>query len=205
MTMEAAFISCPQVARAAAPVSLRPQCRPLPSRATWAGLWQATVGALCAVVTTRRCLRQRTARKQRVQMRVYGYEEEDGPDDFFRRPPSWEPKVQPAWNKFRSPSKQRLNNSVTFFFPNRDYRETDHQNFINPKMYKRTRLSKKLRMRERRTEKRAWRKLSNRLKNEWRFRRFPRDESGKVATGVFNSKRRPTYLDLRGASPAYKK
>mmetsp|Transcript_100916 Transcript_100916/g.240500 ORF Transcript_100916/g.240500 Transcript_100916/m.240500 type:complete len:207 (+) Transcript_100916:40-660(+) len=206
--MQPAFVSCgPQVAGIAAPrLASQPLSRPAPaSSQTWSGWWQAAVGAFCAAVASRAAAPGRAARRQRIQMQVYMYEDEDGPDDFFNRPPAWEPKVKPAWNTHRSPSKQRLNNSVTFFFPNRDYRETEHQNFINPKMYKRVRPDKKLRMRQRRTEKRAWRKLSNRLKNEWRFRRYPRDESGKVTAGVFNGKRRKTYLDMRGASPAYKK
>eukprot|EP00913_Durusdinium_trenchii_P024986 g23452.t1 len=136
-----------------------------------------------------------------------GYEEEDGPDRFFQQP---RPKVRPAWNRYTSPSKVKMSNSVTFFFPNKDelacdYRDTENNGFVNPKMYKRIMPDKKMVARARRTKKRAWRKLSTRLKNEWRYRRYPRDESGKVSGGVFNSRRRPTYLDLKGASPAYKK
>ena len=70
-------------------------------------------------------------------------------------------QVRPAWNKYTSPSKVRnreylkvfvkvrMSNSVTFFFPNKacltgqvcllaqDYRDTEYQGYVNPKMYKR--------------------------------------------------------------------
>ena len=86
-----------------------------------------------------------------------------------------------------------------------DYRDTEYQGYVNPKMYKRPQAvadtvdssrimpDKKAISRARRTKKRAWRKLpgsqmrteqvstrSNRLQKEWKFRRYPRDESGKA-------------------------
>lgn len=121
-----------------------------------------------------------------MKAKMSKFEDEDGPDHFFRRQ---QPKVRPGWNRYTSPSPVRMSNSVTFFFPNKDYRDTENQGFVNPKLYKRIMPDKKMIASARRTKKRAWRKLSNRLQNEWRFRRYPRNESGKVTGGVFNSRR----------------
>eukprot|EP00434_Breviolum_minutum_P003669 symbB.v1.2.003226.t1/scaffold181.1/size282934/7 len=196
-----AFVSTvPEAPRAVvhAGWSLRPPASQ--QKVSW---WQAATGALCSVALAALNRSKRPSRA-RVEMKAHNnaFEEEDGPDQFFRRQ---QPKVRPGWNRYTSPSTVRMSNSVTFFFPNKDYRDTEYQGYVNPKLYKRIMPDKKMVARARRTTKRAWRKLSNRLQNEWRFRRYPRDESGKVNPGVFNSRRRPTYLDLKkGASRANK-
>ncbi|CAJ1400346.1 unnamed protein product [Effrenium voratum] len=194
---------CAELAAPAAPAApLAASSGTSASRLTW---WQAA-GALCTAFAALGQRRPKPRASAKVPLRVYGYEEEDGPDHFFRLPNGWKPKVRPAWNRHTSPSKVSMGNSVTFFFPNKAkaHQDTEYQGYCNPKMYKRVMPDRKLANRARRTQKRAWRKLSNKLKNEWRFRRYPRDESGKVSHGVFNSRSRPTYLDLKGASRANK-
>eukprot|EP00930_Biecheleria_cincta_P022568 TRINITY_DN16474_c0_g1_i1.p1 TRINITY_DN16474_c0_g1~~TRINITY_DN16474_c0_g1_i1.p1 ORF type:complete len:276 (-),score=50.56 TRINITY_DN16474_c0_g1_i1:38-808(-) len=144
-------------------------------------------------------------RSQIVQRRVYDDDNGDQPDAFFEKPPGWRPKVEPAWKGTTSPSKVRMGNPVTFFFPTKDRKDSEHDGMVNPKMYKKIEPSKKAKHRKRRLEKRAWRKMSNRLQSEWRFKRYPRDESGKVTPGEFGGKRGKHFTELRGASPAMKK
>merc|ERR1719401_934233 len=122
---------------------------------------------------------------------------EDGPDDFFERKRTYQRKVVPAWNQHTSPSEVNVNNPVVFFFPTSNKKDPEEEGWINPKMYKRRMLSKKMFNRKRRAQKRAWRGLSKRLKDEWRFRRYPRDESGKVQLGQFKKRANSAYVGLR--------
>jgi len=144
-------------------------------------------------------------RSQCVTRSVYDDDDGDQPDAFFEKRPGWRPKVEPAWKAATSPSRVSMGNSVTFFFPTKDRKDTEHDGMVNPKMYKKIRPSQKASHRARRLEKRAFRKMSNRLQAEWRFKRYPRDESGKVVPGVFGGASRRQYKDLRGASSAMKR
>mmetsp|Transcript_15160 Transcript_15160/g.33320 ORF Transcript_15160/g.33320 Transcript_15160/m.33320 type:complete len:243 (+) Transcript_15160:43-771(+) len=131
----------------------------------------------------------------RVQLRAFNEfgedeEDEDGPDLFLSRQRNFKPKVVPAWNRFTSPSQKTMDQPAVFFFPQFKGVKSEENGWINPKMYKKARLPKKLAMRQRRDKKRAWRGLSNRLQDEWRFRRFPRDESGRVVPGLFQDRNR---------------
>lgn len=131
----------------------------------------------------------------RVQRRAF--DESDGPDNFFYRNPRAPKKVVPAWNGHTSPTKVKMSEPVVFFFPTEDKQDPANNGFVNPRMYKRRTLCKRLRVRRFRDRKRAWRQLSRRLKDEWRFRRFPRDESGKVIPGVFQRRTNPAYIALK--------
>lgn len=125
------------------------------------------------------------------------FDEPDGPDSFFSRKKTWRRKVEPAWNQHTSPTKVEAGQDVVFFFPQHNKKNHEDNGWVNPKMWKRRRLTKKMLARARRTRKRAWRSLSKRLKDEWRFRRFPRDESGKVVPGQFRKRSDPAYVGLR--------
>jgi len=142
------------------------------------------------------CSSQAFAARCSVQLRAY--DEPDGPDSFFERKKTYQRAVVPAWNQHTSYSKVRMNEDFVFFFPQKNNKQDPSQNgWINPKMYKKRRLSRRLLARARRTRKRAWRQLSKKLQDEWRFRRFPRDESGKVVTGQFRKRSDPGYVGMR--------
>eukprot|EP00929_Paragymnodinium_shiwhaense_P004060 TRINITY_DN104791_c0_g1_i1.p1 TRINITY_DN104791_c0_g1~~TRINITY_DN104791_c0_g1_i1.p1 ORF type:complete len:265 (+),score=46.05 TRINITY_DN104791_c0_g1_i1:57-797(+) len=141
--------------------------------------------------------RRHTAEESSVACRVFDEEEEEE-DDFFERKKPRERKVEPAWNKYTSPSKVEVSHDCVFFFPNPGKNDPMTEGWINPKMYKKKHLSLKMLHRQRRNKKRAWRKLSKRLKDEWRLRRYPRDESGNIAAGTFGPRNRynPAFLKL---------
>lgn len=121
----------------------------------------------------------------------------DGPDSFFARKKTWRRNVVPAWHRYISPSKVDVNEKAVFFFPAVDRKNSENEGWVNPKMYKRAMLPKKMLRRARRDRKRAWRKLSNRLQDEYRYRRFPRDESGRVIQGTFGNKNHPLAIKMR--------
>merc|ERR1712156_966504 len=105
-------------------------------------------------------------------LHAFDDEQEDGPDSFFKRKTRWNRKVVPAWNKYTSPtgigdhgSKATGYEKAVFFFPAVDRKTPENNGWINPRMYKRRGLSKKLLRRARRDRKRAWRKLSNCLQD----------------------------------------
>eukprot|EP00933_Yihiella_yeosuensis_P052130 TRINITY_DN50139_c0_g1_i1.p1 TRINITY_DN50139_c0_g1~~TRINITY_DN50139_c0_g1_i1.p1 ORF type:complete len:240 (+),score=27.46 TRINITY_DN50139_c0_g1_i1:69-788(+) len=179
-------------------------------------LIKALLGTVAAVLLRpRRCQRDRSQRavtftsclqpvlrESRLVCRALNNRTDpsDEPDPFFQRPANWQRKVVPAWNGNKSPSKVQINNDVTFFFPTKGRKESESDGYANVNMYKPREPSKRLKKRHRRQNLRAWRSLSNRLKDEWRFKRLPRDSSGKAVPGVFYGSRRKDYKDLRGGA-----
>lgn len=120
--------------------------------------------------------------------------EPDGEDSFFTRRKRTKFGAIPAWHKKSSPTAATMNAPVVFFFPHEDKRDPTKVGWVDPKMYARSEPSKAERKKYKRDTKRSWRRMSNRLQNEWRLRTFPRDESGKVIPGVFYKKGAKDYL-----------
>jgi len=142
--------------------------------------------------------------RSRHALRAFEDEQEDGPDRFFDgRKRTWNRKVVPAWNRYTSPTGIGAHGDRTgyekavFFFPAVDRKTPENNGWINPRMYKRRGLTKKMLRRARRDRKRAWRKLSNRLQDEYRFKRFPRDESGRVIQGTWGNKYHPVRIKMQ--------
>lgn len=126
------------------------------------------------------------------------FDEPDGVDSFFvRKNYAGRRHVEPAWNNQTSWTKKKHGLTAVYFFPQNHKQKPEETGWVNPKMYKRSRLPRQLHNITRRDKKRYWRKMSNRLQDEWRFRRYARDEAGKVVPGLFKYRtRNPTYRIL---------
>lgn len=124
----------------------------------------------------------------------------DGPDAWL----VWKMKrrVVAAWNSNNSTSKVDADNPCVFFFPtDEDRGDPNAEGWVKPKMYKRPKLDGKIAGRRVRARKQEWRKTSKRLQDESRFKRLPRDESGKASTGTFGKTSRTQYSQVGRPSP----
>lgn len=105
--------------------------------------------------------------------------------------------MEPGWNGYDSPSKQSLNEPAVYFFPrtggkyNFHQQNPDEEGWVVPKLFKRQQPTKRERKQHRKKTKREWRRMSNRMQDEQRFRRYPRDDSGKVMMGQFRKQMDP--------------
>merc|ERR1712032_804815 len=111
--------------------------------------------------------------------------------------------VKPGWNGYDSPNKVSKNEPVVFFFPRHGgrYRRTrmdpDDKGWVVPRLFKRRGDSKQEKKKQRRDKKRAWRNMTTRMQEEIRFKRFPRDESGRVTMGQFRKQLDPKWKALQ--------
>jgi len=80
---------------------------------------------------------------------------------------------------------------VVFFFPTEGSVDGDQGGTVYAKLYKYDEPSKKDQKLADRTSKREWRHMSKRLKLEYRFKRYPRDEDGKATTGIWTKQVNP--------------
>jgi len=141
--------------------------------------------------------------RSRVALRVsWGPEgededEEDVPDHWFHRRKLERNPVTPAWTGYDTSNKVSFNEPAVFFFPRsgetwkRQRKDPDERGQVVPRLYKLRGKTNRQRKTDQRNEKRAWRKTSNRMQQEQRFKRFPRDESGKVTMGQFRKRLNP--------------
>mmetsp|Transcript_139361 Transcript_139361/g.277909 ORF Transcript_139361/g.277909 Transcript_139361/m.277909 type:complete len:271 (-) Transcript_139361:76-888(-) len=137
-------------------------------------------------------------RSSHVLRAYYDDDAEDGPDSFFARKKMWKRKAVPAWTRNTSKSKVDINEKAVFFFPAFDRKCPEEKSgWVNARMYRRRTLPKRLLRRARRDRKRAWRKLSVRLREEYRYKRYPRDESGQIIQGTWGNKRHPFAIRMR--------
>lgn len=125
------------------------------------------------------------------------WHEPDGPDSFFSNP-ARKPRhrIQPGWKKRISPNPIHFNQKAVYFTPITDKKDLEWDGYCHPKMYARKRMPRWLHQKYKKAEKQVWRGMSKRMKGEWRFRRLPRDESGKVSGGTLNT-HKPSWMLLR--------
>lgn len=129
----------------------------------------------------------------------WGNDTEDGPDEFFKPIRKRFQPVQPGYHGYNSPSKVSMNEPVVFWFPSSGGKFKGHQQdrdetgWVVPKLYRKTYLSRRMKNKYQIKKKRAWRKTTNRMQDEIRFRRFPRSESGKITLGQFAKRLDPKF------------
>jgi len=134
------------------------------------------------------------------------WHEPDGPDSFFnfsRRENSG--KVQPGWKKRISPTPANFRQDVVFFTPITDKKDLEWDGYCHPKMYSKKRVPHWLAQKYKKAELKVWRGMSKRVKGEFRFKRLPRDDNGKVVGGSLFTNRRPKEVWLRPGQSFNKK
>lgn len=124
-------------------------------------------------------------------------ENEDGPDRFFapRLNKDRRRRLVPAWSyDAGSPTKRGFGQDIVYFFPRVDQADPEQDGFVKFKMYKKKELTKREKKKEVQMKARSWRTLTNKLQNEWRYKRIPRDDSGNIIPGKWNGKNSKSYI-----------